>query len=46
MLSTGIVDPTILDSSFKQAEVGSFFGKITKMLGGGNEGPVLGNFDE
>ncbi len=46
MLSTGMIDPTMLESQYKQAEGTSFFGKISKMLGGGSEGPVLGYSDE
>ncbi len=36
----------MLESQYKQAEGTSFFGKISKMLGGGSEGPVLGYSDE
>ena len=48
MLQAGMIDANLVESQYKQAEGTGFFGKLSKFLGGINEGVQMlgGNNDE
>jgi hypothetical protein len=47
MLSPGMIDSTLMESQYKQAEGTGFLGKISRFLGGSNDGvQMLGGNNE